>query len=247
MNNKVAIVTGGSSGLGYATAKQLIDDGMTVIITGRDRDKLQAAKESLGDQCIAKQVDTSDFDALPGFIEDVVSDHGGIDVLVNNAGINMKKAVVDVTNEDFQKILNVNLTGVFALCREVIKVMTTQETKGVIINISSMAAQYGLPYVIAYSASKTAIDGMTRALAVELGPVGIRVNAVAPGFIHTPMTAKALDSDPARKAKVMGRTPMGKMGEPQDIADAISFLVSDRAKYIHGVVLAVDGGNSIGF
>ena len=247
MNNKVAIVTGGSSGLGYATAKQLIDDGMTVIITGRDRDKLQAAKELLGDHCIAKQVDTSDFDALPGFVEDVVSDHGGIDVLVNNAGINMKKAVVDVTNEDFQKILNVNLTGVFALSREVIKVMTNQKTKGVIINISSMAAQYGLPYVIAYSASKTAIDGMTRALAVELGPVGIRVNAVAPGFIYTPMTAKALDSDPARKAKVMGRTPMGKMGEPQDIADAISFLVSDRAKFIHGVVLAVDGGNSIGF
>jgi len=247
MNNKVAIVTGGSSGLGYATAKQLIDDGMTVIITGRDRDKLQAAKELLGDHCIVKQVDTSDFDALPGFVEDVVSDHGGIDVLVNNAGINMKKAVVDVTNEDFQKILNVNLTGVFALSREVIKVMTNQKTKGVIINISSMAAQYGLPYVIAYSASKTAIDGMTRALAVELGPVGIRVNAVAPGFIHTPMTAKALDSDPARKAKVMGRTPMGKMGEPQDIADAISFLVSDRAKFIHGVVLAVDGGNSIGF
>lgn len=127
-------------------------------------------------------------------------------------GINMKKPVAEVTNEDFQKILNVNLTGVFALSREVIKVMTTQENKGVIINISSMAAQYGLPYVIAYSASKTAIDGMTRALAVELGPVGIRVNAVAPGFIHTPMTAKALDSDPARKAKVMGRTPMGKMG-----------------------------------
>jgi NAD(P)-dependent dehydrogenase (short-subunit alcohol dehydrogenase family) len=119
-------------------------------------------------------------------------EYGSIDVLVNNAGINMKKPVAEVTNEDFQKILNVNLTGVFALSREVIKVMTTQENKGVIINISSMAAQYGLPYVIAYSASKTAIDGMTRALAVELGPVGIRVNAVAPGFIHTPMTAKAL-------------------------------------------------------
>jgi NAD(P)-dependent dehydrogenase (short-subunit alcohol dehydrogenase family) len=247
MNKKVAIVTGGSSGLGYATAKQLIADGMTVIITGRDGEKLQAAKQSLGDHCVAKQMDTSDFDSLPGFVNGIVANYGSIDVLVNNAGINMKKPVADVSNEDFQKILNVNLTGVFVLSREVIKVMTTQETKGVIINISSMAAQYGLPYVIAYSASKTAIDGMTRALAVELGPIGIRVNAVAPGFIHTPMTAKALDSDPARKAKVMGRTPMGKMGEPQDIADAISFLVSDRAKFIHGAVLAVDGGNSIGF
>lgn len=247
MNKKVAIVTGGSSGLGFATAQQLIADGMIVIITGRDGDKLQAAKDALGDHCVAKQIDTSDFDALPGFVEDIVSNFGSIDVLVNNAGINMKKPVAEVTNEDFQKILNVNLTGVFALSREVIKVMSTQKNKGVIINISSMAAQYGLPYVIAYSASKTAIDGMTRALAVELGPIGIRINAVAPGFIHTPMTAKALDSDPARKAKVMGRTPMGKMGEPQDVADAISFLVSDRAKFIHGVVLAVDGGNSIGF
>ncbi len=247
MTNKVAIVTGGSSGLGFATARQLIEDGMTVIITGRDGDKLLAAQESLGDKCVAKQVDTSDYEALPGFVLDILSNYGSIDVLVNNAGINMKKPVLDVTNEDFQKILNVNLTGVFALSREVIKVMSSQETKGVIINISSMAAQYGLPYVIAYSASKTAIDGMTRALAVELGPTGIRVNAVAPGFIHTPMTAKALDNDPARKAKVIGRTPMGKMGEPQDIADAISFLVSDRAKFIHGVVLVVDGGNSIGF
>ena len=163
MNKKVAIVTGGSSGLGFATAHQLIADGMTVIITGRDGDKLKAAKDALGDHCVAKQLDTSDFDALPGFVEDIVSNYGSIDVLVNNAGINMKKPVADVTNEDFQKILNVNLTGVFALSREVIKVMTTQENKGVIINISSMAAQYGLPYVIAYSASKTAIDGMTRA------------------------------------------------------------------------------------
>lgn len=247
MNNKVAIVTGGSSGLGYATAQQLIADGMTVIITGRDGAKLQAAKATLGVQCIARQIDTSDFEVLPGFVNEIVSSYGRIDVLVNNAGINMKKPVTEVTNDDFQKILDVNLVGVFALSREVIRVMNVQESKGVIINISSMAAQYGLPYVIAYSASKTAIDGMTRALAVELGPIGIRVNAVAPGFIHTPMTAKALDSDPARKAKVMGRTPMGKMGEPEDIANAISFLVSDRAKFIHGVVLAVDGGNSIGF
>ncbi len=110
-----------------------------------------------------------------------------------------------------------------------------------------MAAQYGLPKVIAYSASKTAIDGMTRAMAVELSPKGIRVNAIAPGFIYSEMTAKALDSDPERKAKVFGRTPMGIMGQATDIGEAAYFLASDAAKFITGVVLPVDGGNSIGF
>jgi NAD(P)-dependent dehydrogenase (short-subunit alcohol dehydrogenase family) len=118
---------------------------------------------------------------------------------------------------------------------------------GSIINISSMAAQYGLPKVIAYSASKTAIDGMTRAMAVELSPKGIRINAIAPGFIETDMTAKALNSDPERKQKVFGRTPMGYMGKPDDIGEAALFLASDAAKYITGVILPVDGGNSIGF
>jgi len=117
----------------------------------------------------------------------------------------------------------------------------------VIINISSMAAQYGLPRVIGYSASKNAIDGMTRAMAVELSPKGIRINAIAPGFITTPMTAKAFSDDPARLNKAMGRTPMGKLGEPADIGDAALFLVSDAAKFITGVILPVDGGNSIGF
>ncbi len=110
-----------------------------------------------------------------------------------------------------------------------------------------MAAQYGLPKVIAYSASKTAIDGMTRAMAVELSPKGIRINAIAPGFIETEMTAKALNSDPERKQKVFGRTPMGYMGKPDDIGEAALFLASDASKYITGVILPVDGGNSIGF
>jgi NAD(P)-dependent dehydrogenase (short-subunit alcohol dehydrogenase family) len=132
------------------------------------------------------------------------------------------------------------------MSREVVKDMLKRNS-GCIINISSMAAQYGLPKVIAYSASKTAIDGLTRAMAVELSPNGIRVNAIAPGFIYSDMTAKALDSDPERKAKVFGRTPMGHMGQPEDIGQAALYLASDGAKYVTGVVLPVDGGNSIGF
>ncbi len=110
-----------------------------------------------------------------------------------------------------------------------------------------MAAQYGIPKVIAYTASKTAIEGMTRSMAVDLAQYGVRVNCVAPGFIKTPMTAEALNSDPERKNKVFSRTPMGKMGEPEDIADAVFFFASNEAKFVTGVTMCVDGGNSIGF
>jgi NAD(P)-dependent dehydrogenase (short-subunit alcohol dehydrogenase family) len=125
--------------------------------------------------------------------------------------------------------------------------MLEKQIKGSIINISSMASQYGIPKVIAYTASKSAIEGMTRAMATELSPKGIRINCIAPGFIATDMSAKALNNDPERKGKVLGRTPMGELGRPSDIGDAALFLASDASQYITGVVLPVDGGNSIGF
>jgi NAD(P)-dependent dehydrogenase (short-subunit alcohol dehydrogenase family) len=245
-DKKVAIITGGGSGLGYAMAEKFTQNGILTIIAGRDKEKLNAAKEKLGELCHVRTCNVSDFPSVPGFVNDIVKEFGRIDILVNNAGINQKKEFTEVTNEEFQNVINTNLNAVFVMSREVVKHMLPKES-GVIINISSMAAQYGLPKVIAYSASKTAIDGMTRAMAVELSPKGIRVNAIAPGFIYSDMTAKALNSDPERKAKVFGRTPMGIMGQPSDIGDAAYFLVSDAAKYITGVVLPVDGGNSIGF
>lgn len=243
---KVAIVTGGGSGLGLAISEKFVCKGIQTIIAARDKQKLDAAKEKLGACCHPMVCDVSDLSAIPAFIQEVVQQFGQIDILVNNAGINMKKAFTEVTDDDFQRIITTNLSAVFAISREVVKEMLKKQT-GCIINISSMAAQYGLPKVIAYTASKTAIDGMTRAMAVELSPNGIRVNAIAPGFIYSEMTAKALDSDPERKAKVFSRTPMGIMGQPADIAEAAYFLTSDAAKYITGVILPVDGGNSIGF
>lgn len=243
---KVAIVTGGGSGLGFAIAQKFTENGITTIIAGRDIEKLNKAKEQLGELCFAMACDVSDLKSVPAFVQNVLTQFGQIDILVNNAGINMKKEFTEVTDEDFQSILTTNVTSVFVLSREVVKHMLTKNS-GSIINISSMAAQYGLPKVIAYSASKTAIDGMTRAMAVELSPKGIRVNAIAPGFIYSAMTEKALNSDPERKAKVFGRTPMGHMGQPEDIGNAALYLVSDAAKYVTGVVLPIDGGNSIGF
>lgn len=243
---KVAIVTGGGSGLGFAIAKQFTQHGITTIIAGRDAEKLNKAKTELGDLCFVRTCDVTDLPSVPGFVEEIVKEFGQIDILVNNAGINQKKEFTEVTDEEFQRIISTNLCAVFTMSREVVKDML-KRSSGCIINISSMAAQYGLPKVIAYSASKTAIDGMTRAMAVELSPKGIRVNAIAPGFIYSDMTAKALDSDPERKAKVFGRTPMGHMGQPEDIGNAALYLASDAAKYVTGVVLPVDGGNSIGF
>ncbi len=243
---RIALVTGGGSGIGFAIAKKFVDEGMVAIIIGRDENKLNHAKEKLGDLCEVISCDLNILEKIPSMIETIINKHGKIDVLVNNAGINMKKDFVEVTDEDFQKILRTNVMAVFAISREVAKGMVKQGS-GSIINISSMASQYGIPKVIAYTASKSAIEGMTRSMAVDLSPGGIRVNCIAPGFIATDMSAAALNNDPERKQKVLSRTPMGHLGTPADVAECAYFLASDAAKYITGTVLPVDGGNSVGF
>lgn len=243
---QVAIVTGGGSGIGLAIAQKFVAVGIRTVIVGRDAAKLQAARDSLGSLCVPVSCDLSNLAAIPKLVEQLLSDYGHIDILVNNAGINMKKEFIDVTDEEFQKILLTNVSAVFALSREVVKHMISNGG-GSIVNISSMASQYGIPKVIAYTASKSAIEGMTKAMAVELSPKGVRVNCIAPGFIATDMSAKALNNDPERKHKALSRTPMGVLGAPGDIGDAAVFLASDAARYVTGVVLPVDGGNSIGF
>jgi len=245
-SKRIALITGGGSGIGLAIAEKFVQDNIQAVIVGRDPEKLATAKKKLGELCHTIQLDLNDLPSIPGLVSQVIAAFGGIDILVNNAGINMKKDFTAVSDEDFQRILHTNVTSIFALSREVVKEMIKKE-RGVIINISSMASQYGIPKVIAYTASKSAIEGMTRAMAVELSPMGIRVNCIAPGFIATDMSEKALNGDTERKQKVMSRTPMGKLGEPADIGGAALFLASDNAQFITGVILPVDGGNSIGF
>ena len=244
--NTIAIVTGGASGIGFAIAEKFVENGITTIIVGRNENKLKAAKDRLGKRCVSLSFDLDNLSGIPKLVDQIIGKHQRIDILVNNAGINLKKEFTEVTDDDFQRIMHTNVSAMFSLSREVIKCML-EKGSGSVINISSMASQYGLPKVIAYSASKAAIEGMTRAMAVELSPKGIRVNCIAPGFIATDMSAKALNNDKERKAKVMSRTPMGAMGMPADIGDAAVFLASEASKYITGVVLPVDGGNSIGF
>ncbi len=246
MKQKVALITGGNAGLGFATAKKLCDENIITYIIGRNPEKTEQARQELGSNARSLILDLAELDKIPQAIAHIAEEAGSIDILVNNAGINMKKEFLEVTDDEFQKIIHTNLISVFVVSREVTKVMKNQNS-GSIVNISSMAAQYGIPKVVAYTASKSAIEGMTRSMAVDLAPFGIRVNCVAPGFIKTNMSSKALDSDPERKNKVLGRTPMGKLGDPSDIGDTVFYYASDLSKFTTGTVLCVDGGNSIGF
>jgi NAD(P)-dependent dehydrogenase (short-subunit alcohol dehydrogenase family) len=244
--NKLAIVTGGASGIGYAITEKFVNCGIRTVIIGRNQEKLKKAKDQLGKLCMPVCFDLNDLKSIPQQVKQIEDTYGSIDILVNNAGINLKKEFTKVSDEEFESIILTNVSSVFALSREVVKSMI-KKGKGNIINISSMASQYGLPKVIAYTASKSAIEGMTRAMAVELSPKGILVNCIAPGFIATDMSGKALNGDVERMRKVLSRTPLGKLGNPADVAEAAYFLASEKSGYLTGIILPVDGGNSIGF
>jgi NAD(P)-dependent dehydrogenase (short-subunit alcohol dehydrogenase family) len=246
LTGKKAVVTGGGKGLGLAITTALVKAGASVFITGRDEAALKETAASLGNQCSFGVFDLVAAAGIPDFVASIERDFGAVDILVNNAGINLKKDFLELTDEEFDRIVKTNQYAVFSFTREVAKKMVPRG-RGSIVMISSMASQYGIPKVVAYSASKSAVEGMTRAMAVELSPLGVRVNCIAPGFIATEMSAKALNNDKERMHKVLSRTPMAKLGQPSDIGNAVVYLSSDEAGYITGVVLPVDGGNSIGF
>ena len=243
--NKTAIVTGGGSGLGFATATKFCKNNIKTYIVGINKEQTEEACKELGKNAIPVIFDLTNLEGIPAMIQEIAKD-GPIDILVNNAGINMKKEFIDVTDEEFATIIKLNVQSIFSVSREVVKVMR-DHNGGSIINISSMASQYGIPKVIAYTASKGAIEAMTRAMAVDLAQYGVRVNCVAPGFIKTKMSAKAFSDEPQRRDKVLSRTPMGVLGEPSNIADAVYFFALNESSYVTGTVLPVDGGNSIGF
>ncbi len=246
LEGKIALITGGGSGIGYDIAQCMTHAGATVIITGRREHALQEATAALGKSAHYVVNDVTELDALEGLVETIVNTYGEIDILVNNAGINMKKPALEVTDADFDRIIHTNLNAVFALTRACAKRMIARQS-GSILMISSMAAYYGIDRVVAYAASKSGVEGMVKVLASEFSKYNVRVNAIAPGFIETNMMKTAMSSDPDRMNRALNRTPMGKFGKPQDIGWAAVFLASEAACYITGASLPVDGGNSIGF
>jgi NAD(P)-dependent dehydrogenase (short-subunit alcohol dehydrogenase family) len=246
LKKKIVLVTGGGSGIGYAIAEAFATGGADVLIVGREREKLAHARESLGERVRTFEADLNLLDRIPDLVGELKTAAGHIDVLVNNAGINVKRNAADLSDAEYEGIVLTNQTAVFALTREVGRAMLARG-RGSIIMISSMASRYGIPGVVGYAASKSAVEGMTRALAVEWSPSGVRVNCIAPGFIVTPMSLRAFQNDPGRKERVLARTPLGRLGEPSDVANAALFLASDQSRFITGTILTVDGGNSIGF
>lgn len=246
LTGKIAVVTGGGTGLGFGISRAFINAGSKVVITGRREEVLKEACKKLSNGAEYIVNDITDLDTLPGLTEDIETRFGPVDILVNNAGINQKKHALEVSDQDFDDIIQTNLKGLFALSREIGKKMTERK-QGAIINITSMAAIYGIPKVAGYTAAKTGVLGLTRALAVDLSPFGVRVNAIAPGFIESQMLHQAFNSDPERKRRVLERTPMQKLGLPEDVAFAAVYLASDASKFVSGINLPVDGGNSIGF
>ncbi len=246
LDGQLAVITGGGSGIGFHIAQCMAAAGARVVITGRREEVLKEAVAALGNKARYIVNDVTDTAGLPGLVEKIERESGPIATLVNNAGINMKKPIWEVTDADFDKILQTNLNAVFSLTRECGKRMKERKA-GSVIMLSSMAALYGIDRVIAYSASKSAVGGMVKAIATEFSPFNIRVNAIAPGFIETPMMLTAMNGDPSRRDKALDRTPMGTWGKPEDIGWAAVYLASPAAKFVTGITLPVDGGNSIGF
>jgi NAD(P)-dependent dehydrogenase (short-subunit alcohol dehydrogenase family) len=246
LKNETALITGGGSGIGLAMAQAMHAAGARVVLVGRREPELAAAVKSLGERASFAIHDVTQFNAASELVARVTRDVGPITCLVNNAGIQIKKTAVEMTTEDFEKMLNTHIVGAHALVRAVAPGMIERK-HGSILFTASMASLFGIPYVIAYTAAKTAMVGMVKGYAVEFSPHGLRVNAIAPGWIDTAMSRKAFEGDPGRKAKILGRTPMAKLGVPEDIGWAAVYLTSPAANFVTGVTLPIDGGVSIGF
>ncbi|MBW6454909.1 MAG: SDR family oxidoreductase [Trueperaceae bacterium] len=242
---KHALVTGGGTGIGLAIARAMAEAGAQVTVSGRREDVLAAAVEALGAPARYVVGDVADLASTPELVARV-AERAPIDVLVNNAGRHQRKPALETSDADFAEVIATNLHGTFGLTREVARTMVGRGA-GSIIVVTSMAALFGIPGVSAYTASKSALDGLVRQLAVEFSPHRVRVNAIAPGFIETDMNRGIFQRDPARLERILARTPLGRLGDPADVAEAAVFLASDAASFVTGACLPVDGGASIGF
>lgn len=238
LKNKVAIVTGASSGLGRAIAEMYLKEGARVVFS----DVNPYPKEGeLGENGIFVKADTSKKEDVKALVSAAVEKFGKLDILVNNAGVGLMGEMTTMPDEVWEKVIAINLSGVFYGIRAAGAYMQEQNIKGSIINMASILGQVGFKMAGAYCASKGGVNQLTRTAALEMAAAGIRVNAIAPGFIKTQMTKSLQDDERANQA-IASATPLGHMGEPEDIAYAAVYLASDESKFVTGSILYVDGG-----
>lgn len=237
---KVVVVTGAGSGIGEATAQRFASEGASVVLVGRTREKLEKALTTLsaGDHLIAA-CDVGEADQVKALAEEVVAKYGRVDVLVNNAGVIVQGRIHEVELDAWRKMMKIDLDGVFHCVHYFMPALL--RTQGNVVNISSVSGMGGDWGMSVYNAAKGAVTNFTRALAMDYGKDGVRVNAICPGFTLTDLT-KDMEEDQALLDKFYERIPLNRAGQPEDIADAIAFIASDDARYITGVNLPVDGG-----
>ncbi|MEG0722569.1 MAG: 3-oxoacyl-ACP reductase family protein [Lachnospiraceae bacterium] len=246
LKGKTAIVTGGTRGIGLSIVETYLTNGANVALCGSRKETVDKALSALKEKYPSAKIigicpNLSDIASVQEAFAQVKSQYGSIDILVNNAGISAKESIYDYNAEDFVNIMNLNVTAVFN-CAKVVAPIMKEEGGGVILNTSSMVSLYGQKSGCGYPASKFAVNGLTKSLARELGPDNIRVNAVAPGVINTDMVA-ALPQEII--AHIASTIPLGRIGDPQDIANAFLYLASDMASYVTGTILSVDGATMV--
>lgn len=243
--NRVALVTGGSRGIGRAIVRVICEEGADCVFTySRDRASAESLAEEIsriGRRALPFQLDARDFDGAKTLIEKVKNEFGKLDILVNNAGITRDKSLMMMSKEDWSDVIDTNLTGVFNAARACIVTFLKQKT-GNIVNISSVSGVHPLPGQVNYAAAKAGVIGFTKSLAKEVAPYNIRVNAVAPGFIDTEMTAEFTEKT---REKFLNMIPLRRFGTPEEVARTVLFLLSEESRYITGQTIQLDGGLGI--
>jgi NAD(P)-dependent dehydrogenase (short-subunit alcohol dehydrogenase family) len=237
----IALVTGGAQGIGYACAEALAEDGARIVLADINADAVAKAAEQLGDGAVGLVCDMGDPAQVSALFDQIEAQHGPVAILVNNAGVAMPADFLTYALEDFQRVIDINLTGVFLATQRAAKTMVAKGIEGAIINMSSINAQVAIPAIPAYCASKGGVMQLTKTAALALAPHNIRVNAVGPGSIDTEMMA-GVNADPNALAKVMSRTPLQRVGDPREIGNVVAFLASKKASYITGETIYADGG-----
>jgi len=243
LKGETALITGGGTGLGLGIATCFAEAGAKVVLVGRRADVLEKAAAKIGKAAFVERHDVTKLDGAETLVKRAEQRAGPISILVNNAGVHLKKPAVDTSPAEFETVMQTHVAAAFSLTRAVLPGMIERK-HGSVLFIASMTSFLGIPLVVAYASAKSAHLGMTRPLAAEVARHGVRVNAIAPGWIESDMLRQALSNDTARTKKILDRTPMNRFGAVEDIGLAATYLCSPAAKFITGVILPVDGGAS---